>query len=138
MDIMLKASIHLIKEMKNRDFFTNQSIIDSIKMLVNYIDSLMKEDSLKYQTKVVVLNFLSELCKKFFAYPEILYSMKVTIQDITSGGEEIIIFSTLLNVFSTDHTIKEYENKKMVKRIDSFLDSSGYYYLSQFRGYRKI
>jgi hypothetical protein len=112
---MLKSSIQLLKEMKNRDFFTNQSIMDSVKMLVNYIDSLMKEDNLKYQTKIIVLNFLSELCKKFFTYPEILYSMKVTIQDIsTSGGEEIIIFSALLNVFSTDHTIKEYENKKMV------------------------
>src|SRR4051812_29746586 len=111
---MLKVSIQLLREMKNRDFFTNLSIMDSIKMLVNYIDSLMKDDNLKYQTKIIILNFLSELCKKFFTYPEILYSMKVTIQDITSGGEEIIIFSTLLNVFSTDHTIKEYENKKMV------------------------
>jgi hypothetical protein len=117
LDIMLKASIQLIKEMKNKDFFTNQTIIDSFKMIVNYTDSLMKEDAIKYSTKIIILNFLSELCKKFFAYPEILYSMKVTIQDITSGGEEIIIFSTLLNVFSTDHTIKEYENKKMVKNF---------------------
>jgi hypothetical protein len=107
----------MIKEMKNRDFFTNQCIIDSFKMLVNYIDSLMKEENLKYQTKIIILNFLSELCKKFFTYPEILYSMKVTIQDIAStSGEEIIIFSTLLNIFTTDHTIKEYENKKMVCR----------------------
>jgi hypothetical protein len=116
--------------MKNKDFFTNLSIIDAIKMIVNSIDSLMREDSTKYSTKIIILNFLSELCKKFFTYPEILYSMKVTIQDITtSGGEEILIFSTLLNIFQTDHNIKEYENKKMVIIHYNPLDKEGYYYM---------
>ena len=81
--------------------------------MVNYIDSLMRNDELKYSTKVLCMNFISEICKKFFAYPDILYSMKVTVHDITSG-EDFLIFTTLLNIFATDHTFKEYENKKIV------------------------
>jgi hypothetical protein len=85
-----------------------------MKTIVNFIDSFIKDDNLKYSTKVICMNFISELCKKFFTYPEILYAMKVPIQDITTGGEEILIFTTLLNIFATDHTFKEYENKKIV------------------------
>ncbi len=111
--------------MKAKDFFTDKSVIDSMKILVNYIDSLMKDETLKYSTKVICMNYISELCKKFFTFPEILYAMKVPIQDITTGGEEILIFTTLLNIFATDHTFKEYENKKIV--IFLILDKEIYY-----------
>jgi hypothetical protein len=85
-----------------------------MKLTVNSIDSLMRDESLKYSTKVICMNFISELCKKFFTFPEILFAMKVPIQDITTGGEEILIFTTLLNIFATDHNFKEYDNKKIV------------------------
>lgn len=80
-------------------------------------DDIILSDKFNYTTRILLINFLSELCKKFFLFPELISSMKVKI--IASDGEydEILLFSMLLNLFKTDQLIKEYENKKLVKLI---------------------
>jgi hypothetical protein len=72
-------------------------------------------DKMRYSTRLNLMQFLSEICKKFFFYPQILSSLKVSFKDTDNCEyEEIVIFSVLLNIFKTDQLIAEYENKKLV------------------------
>lgn len=79
------------------------------------LDIMISDETTKYSTKITILTFLSELCKKLFTYPELISSLKSNIKELKDNSENILIFSMLLNIFKTDQTIKEYENKKMVK-----------------------
>jgi hypothetical protein len=116
LDIILKIFTHLIKEIKQKFFLSDINIIDSLKTLLHTLDLLISEDHLKYTTRVILINLLSELCKKFFFYSEILSQMKIKIKEGETEIEEILIFSMLLNIFKTDQLILEYENKKSIRR----------------------
>lgn len=80
------------------------------------LDLLISEDNINYTTRIILINLLSELCKKFFFYPEILTRMKIKIKEGETEIEEILVFSMLLNIFKTDQLILEYENKKSIRR----------------------
>lgn len=77
------------------------------------------------------MTFLSELCKKFFTFPELISTLKSQIIEVDGKCEEILIFAMLLNIFKTDQTIKEYENKKIVK-FKIILDQKSNYCLHEF------
>jgi hypothetical protein len=87
--------------------------LQCLKIILCTISKIVKEENVKYTIKITILYFISELCKKFFHFPELLNFMTQEIAD--KQEEEIIIFSTILNIFKTDQLILEYENKKLVR-----------------------
>ncbi len=117
MDIVLKNICSLIKESESKILLTDIHVIESMKSLMHSLDNIIYEDKLRYSTRILLINFLSEICKKFFIYPEILLMMKVKLkedEDLKTEYEEILVFSILMNVFKTDQLILEYEKKKLV------------------------
>jgi hypothetical protein len=81
--------------------------------------------------KLVVVNFLYELCRKFFAFSSLMKMMKTSVIIDSEKVEDILIFSMLMNLFKTDHLIKEYKYKKMVLKR-SYIDSKIIDYLFEF------
>lgn len=77
------------------------------------IETSIEQNKIKYTTKLLIMSYLSEICKKFFTYPELLNSMKIKAEE---NSEEILIFSIILSIFKTDNLIKEYEFKKLTRR----------------------
>jgi len=113
----MKNIIYLIKEIASKSFFFDTRVIESFKSLLHILDSLIYNNKLRYTTRILLISFISELCKKFFVFPEILSFMRINIKDMedeNSEYEEILIFSILMNIFKTDQLILEYENKKLV------------------------
>jgi hypothetical protein len=94
---------------------TDKHFIEAIKILLHSIDDIILSEKFNYTTRILLINLLSEMCKKFFIYPELISSMKVKIIAVDAEFDEILFFSMLLNLFKTDQLIKEYENKKLVK-----------------------
>ena len=79
-------------------------------------ENLINSEKLKYTTRILLMQFLSEICKKFFHFREILLSVKTKLKEYDSTEyDEILIFSMLLNIFKTDQLISEYENMKLVQ-----------------------
>ena len=115
-DVVLKNICNILRETKSKCFLTDIKVLESFKTLMHSLDSIIYEDKLRYTTRILLITFLSELCKKFFIYPEILLLMKVKFKEVDDKTEyeEILIFSILMNIFKTDQLILEYENKKLV------------------------
>lgn len=116
LDIVIKSITYLIKDIKLKFFLSDINIIESFKILMHTLDLLISEDNINYTTRIILINLLSELCKKFFFYPEILTRMKIKIKEGETEIEEILVFSMLLNIFKTDQLILEYDNKKSIRR----------------------
>jgi len=92
----------------------NTSVISSLKSLIHEIDSEIKDETASYDKKITITIFLYELCKKFFAFPEILKAQILNVKQLNENVNEILIFSLLLNIFKTDQNFTKYEYKKMV------------------------
>jgi len=108
----------MIRELKSRSLLLDYNVIESFKMIMHSLENLINSEKIKYTTRILLMQFLSEICKKFFHFPEILLSMKTNLKENDSTEyEEILIFSMLLNIFKTDQLIVQYENKKLVQTL---------------------
>src|SRR5690606_28841982 len=97
----------------------NNGFIVSVKSLICYLNTQLQRDTVKYTTKICLITFLSEICKTFFTFPEMLSNLKIFKNDYTSDQsyfEDNVFFSILMELFKTDQIVKEYESKKMIRR----------------------
>ncbi len=106
----------MIRDIQSPKLLKNIHVVESLKTIIHSLEDLLNSNKLTYSLKIELMYFLSELCKKFFYYPNILLAMKTKIKESDGNEyEEIVVFSMLLNLFKTDQLILEYENKKLVK-----------------------
>ncbi len=134
-NVVIKNTTSLIKSLRTTKFLGNSYIINSLKSLIHEIDNEIKIGMAPYNRKVLITSLLYELCKKFFAFPEILKSLIINVKQLNESSNEILIFSLLLNIFKTDQLFKEYECKKMIRRslivCLSFEEINGSVYLER-------
>ena len=64
-----------------KHILTNEKVLESLKSLLITLQNFIVEEKIRYVTRILLIQFLSELCKKFFYFPEILYHMKINLKE---------------------------------------------------------
>ena len=101
-------------ELRSGKFLVNNSIQLNLLTILKSLSIEIQEEKLQYNTKLIIIYFLYELCRKFFTFPSLLQVMKIKMTIDDEKVEDILIFSILMNLFKKDNLIKEYKYKKMV------------------------
>lgn len=114
-DYFLKFLKHIIKEIKNKDFLNNRSIIDVLRNILINLNCYLKieENSLRH-IKQNTSELLYEIAQKFFDFPNLISYMTIRCNDLERHTEENLIFSMILNLFKDDQYLPDRASKKNV------------------------
>jgi len=106
-----------LKEIKNKDFLNNRSIIDTLRsVLINLSCYLKIEDSTYCNIRQCTSELVYEIAQKFFDYPNLMTYMTIRNNDFERISEENLIFALILNLFKNDQLLPDRASKKNVFR----------------------